>query len=104
MGAEIHIWVLSPGFPRTLSCRLTNNSLVPMTFNLRVPGDGSGGRRILSVAQILDSSGSSSGKGAQGPIKTSEFTITPCSGTIRALGVLDIQVWEELGHRCFWWS
>ncbi|KAF7242755.1 hypothetical protein EYD10_10907 [Varanus komodoensis] len=33
---------VSFGFPRTLSCCLSNTSLVPMTFSLRVPGDGTG--------------------------------------------------------------
>ncbi|KAM9289560.1 hydrocephalus-inducing protein homolog [Morus bassanus] len=83
---------ISFGFPRTLSCRLTNTSLVPMTFNLRIPGDGSGEPSVTSFVQISNNTCSSWRKEAQGHIKPTEFTITPCRGTIRSLGLLDIQV------------
>ncbi|XP_064315287.1 hydrocephalus-inducing protein homolog [Phalacrocorax carbo] len=83
---------VSFGFPRTLSCRLTNSSLVPMTFNLRIPGDGSGEPSVTSFVQISDNTCSSWRKGAQDHIKPTEFTITPCKGTIRSQGLLDIQV------------
>ncbi|NXQ99391.1 HYDIN protein, partial [Sagittarius serpentarius] len=83
---------VSFGFPRTLSCRLTNTSLVPMTFNLRVPGDGSGEPSITSFVQMTDSTCPSWRKGVQGHVKPTEFTIRPCRGTIRSQGLLDIQV------------
>ncbi|KFZ69253.1 Hydrocephalus-inducing protein, partial [Podiceps cristatus] len=83
---------VSFGFPRTLSCRLTNTSLVPMTFNLRIPGDGSGEPSVTSFDQMLNNTCVSWRKGAQGHRKPTEFTITPCQGTIRSQSFLDIQV------------
>ncbi|KFQ76081.1 Hydrocephalus-inducing protein, partial [Phaethon lepturus] len=83
---------VSFGFPRTLSCRLANTSLVPMTFNLRIPGDGSGEPSVTSFVQMSDNTRPSWRKGAQGHAKPTEFTITPCRGTIRSQGLLDIQV------------
>uniref|UniRef100_A0A8C0BGG9 HYDIN/VesB/CFA65-like Ig-like domain-containing protein n=1 Tax=Buteo japonicus TaxID=224669 RepID=A0A8C0BGG9_9AVES len=83
---------VSFGFPCTLSCRLTNTSLVPMTFNLRIPGDGSGEPSVTSFVQMSDSTRPSWRRGAQGHIKPTEFTIKPCRGTIRSQGLLDIQV------------
>ncbi|XP_009468798.1 PREDICTED: hydrocephalus-inducing protein homolog [Nipponia nippon] len=83
---------VSFGFPRTLSCRLTNTSLVPMTFNLRIPGDGSGEPSVTSFVQMSDITRPSWRKGAQGRVKPTEFTVMPCRGTIRSQGLLDIQV------------
>ncbi|XP_032051538.1 hydrocephalus-inducing protein homolog [Aythya fuligula] len=80
------------GFPRTLSCRLSNTSLVPMTFNLRIPGDGSGAPSVSSFVQMSDNTRLSWRNGAHGDLKPSEFTITPCRGTVRSQGHLDIQV------------
>ncbi|NXK55437.1 HYDIN protein, partial [Chauna torquata] len=80
------------GFPRTLSCRLSNTSLVPMTFNLRIPGDGPGEPSVTSFVQMSDNTRFSWRKGAQGHPKPTEFTITPCRGTIRSQGLLDVQV------------
>ncbi|XP_075367152.1 hydrocephalus-inducing protein homolog [Mycteria americana] len=83
---------VSFGFPCTLSCRLTNTSLVPMTFNLRIPGDGSGEPSVTSFVQMSDNTRLSWRKETQGHVKPTEFTITPCRGTIRSQGLLDIQV------------
>ncbi|KAM6294461.1 hydrocephalus-inducing protein homolog [Aegotheles albertisi] len=83
---------VSFGFPRTLSCRLTNSSLVPVTFSLRIPGDGSGKPSIPSSVQVAENTRPSWRKRAQGHLKPTEFTITPCRGTIRSLGHQDIQV------------
>ncbi|XP_009881567.1 PREDICTED: hydrocephalus-inducing protein homolog [Charadrius vociferus] len=89
---SLHFGDVSFGFPRTLSCRLTNTSLVPMTFNLRIPGDGSGAPSVTSLAQMSEGTRPSWRKGARGHVKPTEFTITPCRGTIRSQGFLDIQV------------
>uniref|UniRef100_A0A7M4E0K5 HYDIN axonemal central pair apparatus protein n=1 Tax=Crocodylus porosus TaxID=8502 RepID=A0A7M4E0K5_CROPO len=83
---------VSFGFPRTLSCCLCNTSLVPMTFNLRIPGDGPSDPSVTSVVQISDITRPSWRKGPQGNVKPKEFTILPSSGTIRPQGFLDIQV------------
>ncbi|NXA22511.1 HYDIN protein, partial [Ibidorhyncha struthersii] len=89
---SLHFGDVSFGFPRTLSCRLTNTSLVPMTFNLRIPGDGSGKPSVTSSAHMSDNILPSCRKGARRHVKPTEFTITPCRGTIRSQGFLDIQV------------
>uniref|UniRef100_A0A672UG67 HYDIN axonemal central pair apparatus protein n=1 Tax=Strigops habroptila TaxID=2489341 RepID=A0A672UG67_STRHB len=83
---------VSFGFPRTLSCRLTNTSLVPMTFNLHIPGDGLGEPSVTSFDQVSEKTCPSWRKGAQGHVKPTEFTIRPCRGTVCAHGHLDIQV------------
>uniref|UniRef100_A0A8C8S7Z5 HYDIN n=1 Tax=Pelusios castaneus TaxID=367368 RepID=A0A8C8S7Z5_9SAUR len=83
---------VSFGFPQSLSCCLRNTSLVPMTFVLRVPGDGLGDPSVTSFVQTLDITRTSWTKGAQGIVKPKEFIITPSSGTIRSHGLLDIQV------------
>ncbi|NXX22836.1 HYDIN protein, partial [Podargus strigoides] len=89
---SLHFGDVSFGFPHTLLCRLTNTSLVPMTFSLRIPGDGSGAPSVTSFAQMSDNAHRSWRKGAQGHVRPMEFTIIPCRGTVRALGFLDIQV------------
>ncbi|KFQ03491.1 Hydrocephalus-inducing protein, partial [Leptosomus discolor] len=89
---SLHFGDVSFGFPCTLSCRLTNTSLVPMTFKLRIPGDGLGEPSVTSFVQIADNTRPSWRKGAQSHVKPTEFTITPSRGTIRSQGHLDIQV------------
>ncbi|NXJ80823.1 HYDIN protein, partial [Trogon melanurus] len=89
---SLHFGDVSFGFPRTLSCRLTNTSLVPMSFSLRVPGDGSGQPSVTSSAWLSSSAHSTRRKRAHGYAEPTEFTIEPCRGTIRSQGVLDIQV------------
>ncbi|XP_062442830.1 hydrocephalus-inducing protein homolog [Rhea pennata] len=83
---------VSFGFPCTLSCCLNNTSLVPMTFTLRIPGDGPGEPSVTSFVQISDDTRPSWRRGVQGRVKPTEFTITPCRGTVRSQGLLDIQV------------
>ncbi|XP_044289866.1 hydrocephalus-inducing protein homolog [Varanus komodoensis] len=83
---------VSFGFPRTLSCCLSNTSLVPMTFSLRVPGDGTGEPSVSSQSQASDISRPSWRKASCGHARLREFTITPSHGTIRSQGLMDIQV------------
>ncbi|XP_027541094.1 hydrocephalus-inducing protein homolog [Neopelma chrysocephalum] len=83
---------VSFGFPRTLSCRLTNTSLMPMAFTLRIPEDGSGQPSLTSSDQTSSNTHPSWRKGAQGLTKPMEFTITPCRGTICSQAFQDIQV------------
>ncbi|XP_074751148.1 hydrocephalus-inducing protein homolog [Athene noctua] len=88
----LHFGDVSFGFPHTLSCRLTNTSLVPLTFNLRVPGDGLGEPSVSSFAHAADNAHLLQRKGAQRHLRPREFSIKPRRGTIRPLGFLDIQV------------
>ncbi|CAM9137355.1 unnamed protein product, partial [Bubo scandiacus] len=88
----LHFGDVSFGFPHTLSCRLTNASLVPLTFNLRIPGDGLGEPSVSSSVQMSDNTRLLRRKGAQPCLRPTEFTIKPRRGTIRPLGLLDIQV------------
>ncbi|NXP48865.1 HYDIN protein, partial [Heliornis fulica] len=82
------------GFPRTLSCCLINTSLVPMTFDLRIPGDGDGSRECSTTSSIwlMDKNPQSWRKGSPHRAKPMEFTIVPCRGTICPLGSVDIEV------------
>ncbi|NXG37545.1 HYDIN protein, partial [Dromaius novaehollandiae] len=89
---SLHFGDVSFGFPCTLSCCLNNTSLVPMTFTLRIPGDGPGEPSVTSSVQISDDSRPSWRRGVQGHVKPTEFTIMPCRGTVRSQGLLDIQV------------
>ncbi|XP_062997557.1 hydrocephalus-inducing protein homolog [Elgaria multicarinata webbii] len=83
---------VSFGFPNTLSCCLSNTSLVPMTFSLRVPGDGPGEPSVQSHNQASDISRPTWRKACFGYTKPMEFTITPSRGTIRSQGLMDIKV------------
>ncbi|NXE99000.1 HYDIN protein, partial [Menura novaehollandiae] len=88
----MHICVIFLGFPHTLRCRLSNTSLAPMTFNLRIPADGSGESSICSSVQISRTTRPSWRKEARGFTKPREFAISPCGGAICSLGSQDIQV------------
>ncbi|NXF81935.1 HYDIN protein, partial [Sclerurus mexicanus] len=88
----LHFGDISFGFPRTLSCRLTNTSLMPMTFNLRIPEDGLGEPSTTSFVQISSDAHPSWRKRTQGLMEPMEFTIKPCRGTICSQEFQDIQV------------
>ncbi|XP_032925482.1 hydrocephalus-inducing protein homolog isoform X2 [Catharus ustulatus] len=88
----LHFGDVSFGFPCTLRCCLSNTSLAPMAFNLRIPEDGLGEPSICSSVQILKINHPSWRKGARGFMKPREFKISPCRGTVRALGSQDIEV------------
>ena len=64
-----------------------NTALVPMTFNLRVPGDGVGGDSICSTSEY-DSTFSETGSGTS----PKEFEITPSSGTIPPQSEIRVRV------------
>eukprot|EP00079_Xenopus_tropicalis_P024447 XP_012817094.1 PREDICTED: hydrocephalus-inducing protein homolog isoform X1 [Xenopus tropicalis] len=82
---------ISFGFPSTLTFSLNNTSLVPMTFKLRIPGDGTGEPSITSSNQILNDRRSSWRRGVKNA-SPKEFSVAPSRGTIRSQGQLDIQV------------
>ncbi|XP_072492710.1 hydrocephalus-inducing protein homolog isoform X2 [Notamacropus eugenii] len=83
---------VSFGFPHSLTCSLNNTSLIPMTFKLRVPGDGVGEPSVTSLEQILDINRPSWKNESPPAIKPREFTINPDSGTIRSQGFIPIRV------------
>ncbi|MGH0142284.1 UNVERIFIED_CONTAM: hypothetical protein FKN15_002866 [Acipenser sinensis] len=82
---------VSFGFPRTLTCCLHNTSLVPMTFYLRVPADGSGDTCVTSSAQVSDTN-RTMWRGSDQAVSPREFTVTPSTGTILSQGLMDVQV------------
>nr|XP_054497043.1 hydrocephalus-inducing protein-like [Agelaius phoeniceus] len=88
----LHFGDVAFGFPRTLKCCLFNTSLTPMGFFLYVPGDGVGLPSIDSSTQIVKPSSQAWRRAAQVVRKPREFTISPCSGTVHALGSQDIKV------------
>ncbi|XP_075181569.1 hydrocephalus-inducing protein homolog [Anomaloglossus baeobatrachus] len=88
----LHFGDVSFGFPQTLCCSLNNTSLVPMSFSLRVPGDGSGDPSITSHTRILEDKAAPWRRRQHGGRTPQEFTITPCTGTIRSQGLLNIEV------------
>uniref|UniRef100_A0A2K6GI07 HYDIN axonemal central pair apparatus protein n=1 Tax=Propithecus coquereli TaxID=379532 RepID=A0A2K6GI07_PROCO len=88
----LHFGDVSFGFPHTLICSLNNTSLVPMTFKLRVPGDGLGRKSISSCEHYSGDKRLSWTKEEILAIKPKEFTITPDCGTIRSQGFAAIRV------------
>nr|XP_012627881.1 hydrocephalus-inducing protein homolog isoform X3 [Microcebus murinus] len=88
----LHFGDVSFGFPQTLICSLNNTSLVPMSFKLRVPGDGLGHKSISSCEHYSGCKGLSWTKEEVPAIKPKEFTITPDCGTIRSQGFTAIRV------------
>ncbi|NXY12133.1 HYDIN protein, partial [Pteruthius melanotis] len=88
----LHFGDVSFGFPYTLRCHLSNTSLAPMAFNLRIPEDGTGELSVSCWNQLYRTSRASWTKGAQGFMKPREFYINPCEGIICPLGSQDIEV------------
>ncbi|KAJ8339698.1 hypothetical protein SKAU_G00343310 [Synaphobranchus kaupii] len=80
------------GFPQSLTCCLNNTSLVPLTFGLRILGDGTGPPSVASTDQVSDLNRREWGTGGALADHPVEFTIAPSSGTVRAQGAIDIQV------------
>ncbi|XP_030621187.1 hydrocephalus-inducing protein homolog [Chanos chanos] len=89
---ELNFGEVSFGFPQSLTCLLHNTSLVPMTFQLRVPGDGSWQPSVTSETQMKDFSRTDWRLDNTLTLRPIEFTITPRSGTIRAMSRVSVQV------------
>ncbi|XP_067853715.1 hydrocephalus-inducing protein homolog [Heptranchias perlo] len=83
---------VSFGFPCTISCRLINTSPVPMTFELRVPGDGSAEISRTSFSQASEHRRIASWANIGSGVKPKEFAINPSHGTIKSHGEMEIQV------------
>ncbi|CAN8186584.1 unnamed protein product [Coccothraustes coccothraustes] len=86
----LHFGDISFGFPRTLKFCLFNTSLAPMAFSLYIPGDGFGEPSVDSSTQTCKPSSQTWRK--EDLRRPREFTISPCSGNVRALGSQDIKV------------
>ncbi|NXF00345.1 HYDIN protein, partial [Menura novaehollandiae] len=89
---ELDFGDLSFGFPRTLSCRLTNTSVVSLTYKLRMNDDGRGRPSVRSSDQIANNTDPSWRKGIQCYVEPVEFTINPNRGTLHPQGHQDIEV------------
>ncbi|XP_029009061.1 hydrocephalus-inducing protein homolog isoform X2 [Betta splendens] len=92
--SELNFGDVAFGFPQTLVCTLFNTSFVPMTFALRILGDGSGPPSITSSKQVSERSRNSwRGSAANGlHIKPVEFTVNPAVGSVRAMSDINIMV------------
>ncbi|XP_039909830.1 hydrocephalus-inducing protein-like, partial [Hirundo rustica] len=88
---ELDFGDISFGFPFTRLCRLTNTSLVPVTFKLRVSDDGTQ-PAVSSFDQIRSDSDPSWREGLHSSVKPREFTMNPSQGTILPQGHQDIEV------------
>ena len=82
--------VVISGFVNTCYCTLVNTSLIPMTFNLRIPADGWANDEPRSHDSLIDSN--ISDVGSSGVPFPREFDLLPSSGTIAPQGELDIKV------------
>ncbi|XP_064243061.1 hydrocephalus-inducing protein-like isoform X2 [Passer domesticus] len=88
---ELSFGDISFGFPYTQCCRLTNTSVVPVTFKLRMSFDGTQ-PAVDSIDQIRSDSDPSWRKGIHFYVEPREFRMTPSQGTILPQGHQDIEV------------
>uniref|UniRef100_A0A672MHX5 HYDIN/VesB/CFA65-like Ig-like domain-containing protein n=1 Tax=Sinocyclocheilus grahami TaxID=75366 RepID=A0A672MHX5_SINGR len=89
---ELNFGEVSFGFPQMLTCRLSNTSVVPMSFGLWIPGDGTEQASITSMDQVAQLNRSEWGPGDKTERRPKEFIISPSTGTVRAMAEIDIQV------------
>ncbi|XP_041651130.1 hydrocephalus-inducing protein homolog [Cheilinus undulatus] len=83
--SEFNFGDVAFGFPKTLTCTLFNTSYVPMTFALRVLGDGSGSPSVTYLSWI----NSTMRDVRAHPV---EFTISPAAGSVRAFSDVTIKL------------
>ncbi|XP_019628796.1 PREDICTED: hydrocephalus-inducing protein homolog [Branchiostoma belcheri] len=90
---RLNFGVVSYGFQHTQTCTIVNTALVPMTFSLHVPGDGTGERSICSLLDLEEGTHASDHHPNQS-VSTAlqEFIIVPSSGTIPAQSQVRVQV------------
>ncbi|KAL3860158.1 hypothetical protein ACJMK2_010318 [Sinanodonta woodiana] len=90
--SRLKFGTVSYGFRNTQTCTLMNTSLVPMTFKLRVPGDGITDS-VCGTAD-LDSTHSEMGSPTpnQGAGPPKEFEIIPSSGVIQPQSEIKVTV------------
>ncbi|XP_022605572.1 hydrocephalus-inducing protein homolog [Seriola dumerili] len=91
---ELNFGDVAFGFPQTLICTLFNTSLVPMTFALRVLGDGLGSASVTSAKQVSEVSRNNwQGSAARDlHARPVEFTVSPAGGTVRAMSDVTVKV------------
>jgi len=81
-----------------LSCTLFNTSLVPLTYALRVPGDGAGPASRTSGQQVSQLTGVNRRGGTprepHAP-RATEFSLRPAAGTIRAMSDVTVEVTQD---------
>ena len=69
------------------TCTLVNTALVPMSFRLHIPADGTGSESVCSTSEY-DSTISEAGSG----LMPKEFDIMPASGTIQPQSEMSIKI------------
>ncbi|KAM6936867.1 hydrocephalus-inducing protein homolog [Xenentodon cancila] len=91
---ELNFGDVAFGFPVTLTCTLFNTSFVPMTFALRVLGDGLGSPSVSFDKHVSDLSRKKwKGYVAQDfYARPVEFTVSPAAGSVRAMSDVNIKV------------
>ena len=77
---------LIAGFKNTQTVTLVNTALVPMTYQLRVPGDGDG-------EVVCATSGEVTLGRTNLAVQPKEFVITPQLGTVGPQSEVKIEVW-----------
>ncbi|XP_073328914.1 hydrocephalus-inducing protein homolog [Pagrus major] len=92
--SEINFGDVGFGFPRTATCSIANTSFVPMTFALRVLGDGLGSPSVTWDKQLSDMSRNSWQVSAARDLRARpvEFTMSPAAGTVPSLSDATIKV------------
>ncbi|KTG35348.1 hypothetical protein cypCar_00023228 [Cyprinus carpio] len=87
---ELHFSVV--GNPEPVIVTFSNTSVVPMSFGLRIPGDGTRQASITSTDQVAQLNRSEWGPGDKSERRLKEFILSPSSGTVRAMAEIDIQL------------
>ncbi|XP_047451812.1 hydrocephalus-inducing protein homolog [Mugil cephalus] len=92
--SELNFGDVAFGFPLTSICTLFNTSFVPMTFALRVLGDGLGSPSVNSAKQASDVSRKNWHGHTAGDLhaRPMEFTVIPAAGSVRAMSDVTIKV------------
>ncbi|KAM9376113.1 hydrocephalus-inducing protein-like [Pholidichthys leucotaenia] len=92
--SELNFGDVAFGFPQTLKFTLFNTSFVPMTFALRVLGDGQGSFSVNSAKQVSDMSLTNWQGHAVGDwnARPAEFTIEPAEVSVRCMSDVTIKV------------
>ncbi|KAG7229797.1 hypothetical protein INR49_012446 [Caranx melampygus] len=90
--SELDFGDIGFGFPLTLVFSISNTSFVPMTFALRVPGDGLGSPSI-SCDKMEVSRNNWRSSNARDPYdRPMEFTVNPAVGSVGAMSDITIKV------------